>query len=111
MSKLLQKDVIFVWIDKCQKSFEQLKNMLTKAPVLNQPESEKEFIIYSDSSLCDLGCVLMQNGKVIAYASRQLKPYEWNNQTHDLELAAVVFSLKICRHYLYSEKCHIFIDH
>ncbi|KAA3480755.1 CCHC-type integrase [Gossypium australe] len=73
--------------------------MLTKAQVLTQPKSEEEFIIYSDSSLCGLGYVLMQNCKVIAYASRQLKPYKWNYLTHDLELAAIVFSLKIWRHY------------
>nr|GFD23436.1 reverse transcriptase [Tanacetum cinerariifolium] len=58
-----------------------------------------------------LGCVLMQHGKVIAYASRQLKPYEVNYPTHDLELAVVVFALKIWRHYLYGESCDVFTDH
>ncbi|GJR50761.1 putative nucleotidyltransferase, ribonuclease H [Tanacetum coccineum] len=67
--------------------------------------------IYSDASKKGLGCVLMQHGKVIAYASRQLKPYEVNYPTHDLELAAVVFALKIWRHYLYGESCDIFTDH
>nr|GFD13012.1 retrotransposon protein, putative, Ty3-gypsy subclass [Tanacetum cinerariifolium] len=57
--------------------------------------------IYSDASKKGLGCVLMKHGKVIAYASRQPKPYEVNYPTHDLELAAVVFALKIWRHYLY----------
>ena len=61
--------------------------------------------------LCSMGCVLMQHGKVVAYASRQLKPYEQNYPTHDLEIAAVVFALKIWRHYLYKEQCEIFIDH
>ena len=85
--------------------------MLTEAPVLTQPESRKEFIVYSDASLNGLGCVLMQDGKVIAYAPRQLKSHERNYPTHDLELAAVVFAFKIWRHYLYGEKCHVFTDH
>ena len=68
--------------------------------MLVQPESGKEFVIYSDASLNVLGCVLIQEGKVIAYASRQLKPHEKNYPTHDLELAAIVFALKIWRHYL-----------
>ncbi|GKC03565.1 reverse transcriptase [Tanacetum coccineum] len=69
------------------------------------------FQIYSIASKNRMGCVLMQHGKVIAYASRQLKPYEVNYPTHDLELAAVVFALKIWRHYLYGEACDIFTDH
>ena len=68
-------------------------------------------MIFSDASLNGLGCVLMQEGKVVAYASRQLKPHEKNYPTHDLELAAIVFTLKIWRHYLYGEKCFIYIDH
>ena len=60
---------------------------------------------------CSMGCVLIQHGKVVAYASRQLKPYEQNYPTHDLEIAAVVFALKIWRHYLYREQCEIFTDH
>ncbi|KAG8485881.1 hypothetical protein CXB51_019251 [Gossypium anomalum] len=72
-----------------------------KAPVLVQPESRKEFVIYSDASLLGLGCVLMQEGRVVAYASRQLKPHERNYPTHDLKLAAIVFALKIWRHYLH----------
>ena len=67
--------------------------------------------MYSDASKCGLGCVLMQNGRIIAYASRQLKDYEKNYPTHDLELAAVVFALKIWRHYLYGERCEIYTDH
>ena len=79
--------------------------------MLVQPESGKEFIIYSDASLNGHRCVLMQEGKVIAYASRQLKPHEKNYPTHDLKLAAIVFALKIWRHYLYNKKCYMFIDH
>ncbi|KAA3460856.1 DNA/RNA polymerases superfamily protein [Gossypium australe] len=92
-------------------SFEQLKALLTEAPVLVQPESGKEFVIFSDMSLNGLGCVLMQEGKVIAYASRQLKPHEKNYSKDNLELAANVFALKIWRHHLFSEKCHIFTGH
>ena len=69
-----------------------------------------EYVIYSDASRNGLGCVLMQQGKVVAYASRQLRPHELNYPTHDLQLAAVVFTLKIWRHYLYGEKCQIFTD-
>ncbi|KAA3483692.1 DNA/RNA polymerases superfamily protein [Gossypium australe] len=111
LTRLLQKDVKFEWSERCQKSFEQLKAFLTEALVLTQPESGKEFTIFSDASLNGLGCVLMQEGKVIAYASRQLKPHEKNYPTHDLELAAIVFALKIWRHYLFGEKCHIYSDH
>ena len=68
-------------------------------------------MIFSDASLNGLGCVLMQEGKVVAYASRQLKPHEKNYPTHDLELVVIVFALKIWRHYLYGEKCFIYIDH
>ncbi|KAG8501385.1 hypothetical protein CXB51_003461 [Gossypium anomalum] len=111
MTKLLQKDVKFEWLEKCQKSFDQLKTYLTEALVLVQPESGKEFVIYSDASLLGLGCVLMQEGRVVAYASRQLKPHEKNYPTHDLELAAIVFALKIWRHYLFGERCYVYSDH
>ena len=111
LTKLLRKGVMFEWSDKCQNSFEQLKEMLVEAPVLTQPTSGKEYTLYSDASGIGLGCVLMQNDKVVAYASRQLKSPEQNYPTHDLELAAVVFALKIWRHYLYGEKCRIYTDH
>ena len=95
LTKLLQKGVKFKWDDKCQSSFEQLKKILVEAPVLTQPTSGREYAMYSDASKIGLGCVLMQDGKVVAYASRQLKPHEQNYPTHDLELAAVVFALKL----------------
>ena len=85
--------------------------MLVEAPVLTQPISGKEYTLYSDASGIGLGCVLMQDGKVVGYASKQLKPNEQNYPTHDLELAAVVFSLKIWRPYLYGEKCRIYTNH
>lgn len=111
MMNLLQKDVKFEWSEKCQKSFDKLKALLTEAPVLVQLESGREFVIYSDASLSGLGCVLMQEGKVIAYASRQLKLHEKNYPIHDLKLAALVFALKIWHHYLFAEKCHVYSDH
>ncbi|KAJ8748557.1 hypothetical protein K2173_003458 [Erythroxylum novogranatense] len=110
LTKLLRKGVKYEWSDKCQSSFDQLKSMLTEAPVLVQPTSSKEYVMYTDASGIGLGCVLMQEGKVVAYASRQLKTHEQNYPTHDLELAAVVFALKIWRHYLYGERCRIFTD-
>ena len=94
----MRKGLPFVWTDKQQESFGKLKEILTVAPVLIQPEPGKEFTVYSDASHVGLGCVLMQKGKVVAYASRQLKTHEVNYPTHDLELAAVVFALKIWSH-------------
>ena len=79
--------------------------------MLTQPTSGREYAMYSDASKIGLGCVLMQDGKVVAYAFRQLKPYEQNYPTHDLELTVVVFALKIWRHYLYGQKCRIFTNH
>lgn len=111
LSRLTRKDLKFVWDEKCENSFQELKRRLTSAPVLTLPTSGKEFVVFSDASRQGLGCVLMQDGKVIAYASRQLKKHELNYPTHDLELAAVVFALKIWRHYLYGEKCLIYTDH
>ena len=111
MTRLLQKNVKFEWSEKCQVSFENLKALLTEAPVLTQPTYSKEYVIFSDASLNGLGCVLMQEGKVVAYVSRQLKPHEKNYPTHDLELVAIVFALKIWRHYIYGEKYFIYTDH
>ena len=111
LTKLLKKGVMFEWSDKCQNSFEQLKEMLVEAPILTQPTLGKEYTLYSDALRIGLGCVLMQDGKVVAYASKQLKPYEQNYPTHDLELATVLFALKIWRHYLYGEKCRIYTYH
>ena len=101
----------YEWDGKCQSSFDQLKRIQVEAPVLTRPTSGKEYVIYSDTSKIGLGYVLMQDGKVVAYASRQLKPHEQNYPTHDLVLAAVVFALKIWRHYLYGEKCRVFTNY
>nr|GEX49130.1 retrotransposon protein, putative, Ty3-gypsy subclass [Tanacetum cinerariifolium] len=94
LTKLMGKGEKFVWNDEREKCFEELKKRLVSAPILTLPSSSGGFQIYSDASKKGLGYVLMQHGKVIAYASRQLKPYEANYPTHDLELAAVVFALK-----------------
>ena len=111
MTRLLQKNVRFEWSEKCQASFEKLKAFLIKAPILTQPTYSKEYVIFSDASLNGLGCVLMQEDKVVAYALRQLKLHEKNYPAHDLELVVIVFALKIWRHYLYGENCFIYTDH
>ncbi|KAL5560803.1 hypothetical protein UlMin_037014 [Ulmus minor] len=95
LTALTKKDRKFEWTDKCEQSFQELKRRLTSAPVLVLPTDDTEFSVYCDASKIGLGAVLMQNRKVIAYASRQLKNHEKNYLTHDLELAAVVFALKI----------------
>ena len=105
LSRLTQKDVRFRWDEECERSFQTLKEKLVTAPVLTVPEPGKRFTVFSDASRIGLGCVLMQDGKVLAYASRQLKKHEQNYPTHDLELAAVVFALKIWRHYLIGNRC------
>ena len=95
LTSLTKKTVRFVWDDRCESAFRELKRRLTTAPVLVLPEEGLDFEVYSDASLRGLGCVLMQQGKVVAYASRQLKPHEENYPTHDLEMAAVIHALKI----------------
>ena len=111
MTELTRKNHKFIWSEKCENSFQELKRRLISAPVLSLPSKEGKFVVYCDASRLSLGCVLMQNEKVIAYASRELKEYEQRYPTHDLELAAVVFALKVWRHYLYGEKCEIYTDH
>jgi hypothetical protein len=111
MTELLKKDNKFVWTPKCEESIRIIKKKLTTAPVLTLPDIHQSFVIFCDASRQGLGCVLMQNEKVIAYASRLLKPHEQNYSTHDLELAVIVHALKIWRHHLIGNKCHIFTDH
>jgi hypothetical protein len=111
MTSLLEKGKEFKWTDECQESFDQLRSKLMASPVLIMPYLQKNFDIYCDASRQGLGCVLMQEGHVIAYASRKLWKHELNYPTHDLELAAVVHALKIWRHYIMGTKCRIYTDH
>jgi ribonuclease HI len=111
ITELLKKGVKFVWSDECDKAFHTLREYLTSAPVLTQPDMSKPFEVFCDASGTGLGCVLMQENQVIAYASRALQPHEKNYPTHDLELAAVVHALKIWRHYLMGNRYSIFTDH
>ncbi|KAL0557196.1 hypothetical protein IC582_005714 [Cucumis melo] len=103
-STVSEEGTPFVWSKACEDSFQNLKQKLVTTLVLTRPYGSGSFVIYSDTSKKDLGCVLMQQGKVVSYASRQLKSHDQSYPTHDLELAAVVFALKIWRHYLYGEK-------
>ena len=111
LTKLTRKNEKFIWNDKCEESFQELKRRLITVPILSLPDDHGNSVIYSDASHKGLGCVQIQHDKVIVYASRQLKPHEQKYPTHDLELAAIVFALKIWRHYLYGEKCEIYTDH
>jgi hypothetical protein len=108
---LLKNDTKFDWSPKCNEAFEQLKVLLTTAPVLAQLDIEKPFDVYYDTSGSGLRCVLIQEGRVIAYASRQLRRHEEHYPTHDLELVAVVNALKIWHHYLLGNTCHLYTDH
>ena len=100
LTRLTQKEVPFI-----------LKARLVASPVLTLPAGSGGFTVYSDACGTGLGYVLMQHGKVVAYASHQLKDHERNYPTHDLEMAAVVFALEIWRHYLYGEQFEVFTDH
>jgi hypothetical protein len=95
MTELLEKDRKFEWTLTCEASFQELKKRLTTTPILVMLDMGKSFSIYCDASGQGLGCVLMQDGHVIAYASRQLRKHEAHYPTHDLELAAVVHALNI----------------
>jgi hypothetical protein len=111
MTELLKKGVKFVWSEACEKAFHTLRQHLTSAPVLVQPDNSKPFEVFCDASGTGLDCVLMQEGRVIVYASQALRNHEINYPSHDLELAVVVHALKIWRHYLMGNRCNIFIDH
>ncbi|XP_073121978.1 uncharacterized protein [Henckelia pumila] len=106
LTQLTRKDVPFVWMSECEKSFHELRHRLTIAPVLALPSESRGFVVHTDASLQGLGCVLSQRVHVIAYASRQLKNRKENYPIHDLELAAIIFALKTWRHYMYGESYH-----
>ncbi|GJS01670.1 putative reverse transcriptase domain-containing protein [Tanacetum coccineum] len=105
------KNKSYVWGDDEEEAFQTLKLKLCSAPILSLPEGSEDFVVYCDASLKGFGAVLMQREKVIAYASRQLRKNEENYTTHDLELGAVVFALRLWRHYLYGTKCTVYTDH
>jgi hypothetical protein len=111
MTKLLEKDVKFKWSLQCEEAFITLKKLLTIVPVLAQPNIKKLFDVYCDASGMGIGCVLMQDGCAIAYASRQLRRHEEHYPTHDLEVLAVVHALKVYMHYLLGNLVHIYMDH
>jgi hypothetical protein len=111
ITELLKNDVKFDWSPKCNEAFEQLKTLLATAPVLAQSDIEKPFDVYCDASGIGLGCVLMQEGRVIVYASRKLRRHEEHYTTHDLELATVVHALKFWHHYLLGNVCHMYTNH
>jgi ribonuclease HI len=107
----LKKAVKFVWGEDCDKAFHTLREHLTSARVITQPDMSKPFEVFCDASGTGLGCVLMQENRVIAYVSRALLPHEKNYTTHDLELAAIIHALKIWQHYLMGNHCNIVTDH
>jgi hypothetical protein len=111
MTELLAKGSTFEWTPRRETSFQELKKRLTTALVLTMPDMEKSFSIYCDTSGQGLGCVLMQDGHVVAYASRQLRKHEEKYPTYDLELAVVVHALKIWRHYIIGKRCELYSDH
>ena len=95
MMRLTQKEVKLEWNDRCKKAFQELKRRLTTAPILIVAERTQRYTVYCDASKAGLGCVLMQSRKVAASGFRQLKNYEQNYPTHDIELAAIVFALRL----------------
>ena len=103
LTKLTQKGVNFKWSNDYNHSFQKLKNKLVATPILTILLGPGGFVVYSDASHQGLGCVLMQHGKVVADASRQLKPYERNYLTHDMKLVSMIFALKIWRHFHFGE--------
>ncbi|GJW51609.1 putative reverse transcriptase domain-containing protein [Tanacetum coccineum] len=111
LTKLTQKNKKYEWGTEEDEAFQTLKHKLCSAPILALPEGTENFVVYCDASHKGYGAVLMQREKVIAYASRQLKKHEENYTTHDLELGAVVFALRLWRHYLYGTKCTVYTDH
>ena len=111
LTQLTKKDQPFSWTNECKACFEDMKRRLTTAPMLAIPDTTKMFEMYCDASYQGLDCVLMQDKRPVAYASRQLKVHEKNYLTHNLELATVVFALKTWRHYLYGAQFQVLSDH
>jgi hypothetical protein len=93
ITELLKKGNKYLWSEACDEAFKHLKRLLTTSPVLAQPDTTKLFDVNCDASGTGVGGVLMQEGRVISYSSRQLRRHEEHYPTHDLELAAVVMAL------------------
>jgi hypothetical protein len=111
ITDLLKKDGKYIWNVEHDEEFQTLKKLRTTSPVLTQPDITKSFYVYCDASGTRLRCVLMQDGRAIAYSSRQLRHHEERYPTHDLELAVVVLALRTWRHYLLGNVVHIFTNH
>ena len=111
MPRLTRKEVKFDWDGRCKEAFQELKRRLISTLILIVPDRGQGYIVYCDASRAGLGCVLMQSGRVVAYGSHQLKNHEQNYPTHDMELAAVVFALKIWCYYLYGEEFEVYSNH
>ena len=111
MTRLTRKEVKFEWDDRCKEAFQELRRRLTTTPILIVPDRGQGYTVYCDTSKARLECVLMQFGRVIAYGSCQLKNHEQNYPTHDMELVAIVSTLKIWSHYLYGEQVEVYSDH
>ena len=111
MTRSTRKEVKFDWDDRCEEAFQELKRRLTSAHILIVPDRGHGYTMYCDASRAGLRCILIQSKRVVAYGSRKLKNHEQNYPTHDMELAAIVFSLKIWCHYLYGEEFEVYLDH
>ena len=111
MTRLTRKEVKFEWDNRCEEAFQELKRRLISAPILIVSDRGQGYTVYCDASRAGLGCVLMQSRRVVAYGSRQLKNHEQKYPKHDMELVAVVFAMKIWRHYLYDEEFEVHSYH
>ena len=111
MTRLTRKEVKFEWNDLCEEAFQELKRRFTSAPILTVPEMRQRYTWYCDASKDGLGCVSMQSRRVVAYGSRQLKNHKHNYPTHDMELASIVFALKVWSYNLYGKQFKVFSDH
>jgi hypothetical protein len=111
MIELLANGNTIEWTPRRETSFQELKKRLTTSPVLTMSDMEKPFSIYCDASGQGLGCMLMQDDHVVAYASRQLRKHEEKYLNHDVKLAVVVHALKIWSHYIIGKRCEVCSDH
>jgi hypothetical protein len=111
LTALIRKNAPYEWSEECEASFQELKRRLVTTPMVTLHMESVGYMVYTYASKNGLGFVLMQQGRVVAYAPRQLKDHEKNYHTYDLKLAAVVYALKIWRHYLYGEEYKIHTDH